>query len=221
MKNIWIVANWKSNKNISEALEWLDKVGPNLKASENLKIVVCPPFIDVEEVKVAVKVGGFPILVGVQDLSPYGSGAHTGEEAASLLKDIVDLAILGHSERRESFSETDEMVQEKVSQAVEYNIIPLVCVQNEDTPIPNGTNLIAFEPVESIGTGNADSPEDADSVASKLKQKHGGALEVLYGGSVTSENAKEFIEKDNISGLLVGKSSLDPDEFLRIVDQVS
>lgn len=216
-KNIWIIANWKSHKTIAEALEWIEAVGPNLKPSENVKTVVCPPFIDVEEVKKAVKVGNYPIMVGVQDLSPFDQGAYTGEEAAALLKDIVDLAILGHSERRENFGETDQMVEEKVSQALEYNIIPLVCVQSEDTPVPEKANLVAYEPVEAIGTGNPDTPEDAQKVALSLKQKHGEKIEVLYGGSVTSENAKSFLEQSGISGLLIGGASLDPQEFLRIV----
>ncbi|MBI4039787.1 triose-phosphate isomerase, partial [Candidatus Daviesbacteria bacterium] len=121
-KQIWIVANWKSNETIKQALEWIGTVGPEIENRPNVKVVVCPTFIAIEEVKKAVKVGNFPIMVGAQDLSPFEVGPYTGEEAAALLQDVVDLAIIGHSERRANFSETDEMVAKKVEEALKYNI---------------------------------------------------------------------------------------------------
>lgn len=218
-KNLWIIANWKSNKTLAEALEWVGIVGPKIPRHENLKVVVCPTFSALEEVKKTVLVGNYPLLVGSQDLSPFGSGAYTGEEAAVILKQFVDLAILGHSERRQNFSETDEMISKKVIQAKEHNIIPLVCVQGEDTPLPEGCKLTAYEPVFAIGTGNPDTPENASLVAESLKKKYGDDLEILYGGSVTYENCKAFIQQENINGLLIGKASLDAGEFLKIVTE--
>lgn len=218
MKNIWIIANWKSHKNISEALEWISIVGPKLEKRNTLKVVVCPPVLDLEEVKKAVRVGNFPMLVGSQDLSPFDEGAFTGEEAARILKDIVDLSILGHSERRQNFNETDETVAKKVVQALDNQIIPLVCVQSKDTPVPENCKLIAFEPLEAIGSGHPDTPQNTSLVAQSLKNKYGIDLEVLYGGSVTSENAKAFLQQDNINGLLIGGASLDPKEFVKIVE---
>lgn len=218
VKNIWIVANWKSNKTIKEALEWIGYVGPKLEKRENLKVVICPSFVDVEEVKKAIQVGNYPLLVGVQDLSPFDTGAYTGEEAAKILKDFVDLAILGHSERRQHFGETDEMIAQKVNQAIEHDIIPLVCVQGKDTPIPEGCKLVAFEPVEAIGTGHPDTPTDAQAVAWQLKKNYGEELEILYGGSVTAENVKHFLNEDDITGVLVGSASLEAQEFVDIVE---
>lgn len=217
MKNIWIIANWKSNKGIKEAVEWIDFVGPKIGQRPNIKIVVCPSFIDIEEVKKTILVGNYPLLVGSQDLSPFDVGAYTGEEAASILKQFVDLSILGHSERRQNFGETDETVSQKVKQAIDHQITPLVCVQNEGTPIPESCKLVAFEPIFAIGTGNPDTPQNAEDVAGKLKQNRPD-LEVLYGGSVTSENAKGFLMQDSISGLLIGTSSLDASEFVKIVE---
>lgn len=216
--NIWIIANWKSNKTISEALAWIDEVGPKLYRRENLKVVVCPPFTDIEEVKKAILVGNYPILVGAQDLSSFPDGPYTGEESARILSEIVDLAILGHSERRQNFGETDQTVAEKVVRAKEFNIIPLVCVQNENTPVPDRVKLVAYEPVFAIGTGNPDTPADATKVAEALKRKFGEDLLVLYGGSVTSEDAKAFLQQESLSGLLVGGASLDPEEFIKIVE---
>lgn len=215
-KNLWIIANWKSNKSIAEALDWVSKVGPEIPKRENLKVVVCPTFSALSEVKKAITVGNYPLMVGSQDLSPFGVGAYTGEEPASILKQFVDLSIIGHSERRQNVGETDEMVVKKVNQAAQNNIIPLVCVQDSDTPVPEECKLVAYEPVWAIGSGNPDTPENANDVATKLKQKYGQDLEVIYGGSVTSENIKDFIEKENISGVLPGKASLDVQEFIKI-----
>lgn len=218
-KNIWIIANWKSNKNLAEALEWVSVVGPKLEMRENVKVVVCPPFVDLEEVKKAVMVGNYPMMVGAQDLSPFPEGAYTGEEAAKILKDFVDLTILGHSERRQNFGETDAMVAEKVEQAKENNIISLVCVQDKNMPVPEGCKLVAYEPIFAIGTGNPDTPVNANEVAGALKSKYEN-LEVLYGGSVTEENIKAFLEQENISGSLIGGASLDGEQFLKIIEVV-
>lgn len=223
-KTIWIIANWKSNKTIAEALDWVSKVGPQLPKNDNLKIVVCPPFSALSEVKKAITVGNFPLLVGAQDLSPFGVGAYTGEESAVLLSQLVDLVILGHSERKKNFNESDEIVAKKVEQAANNKIIPLVCVQDEETPVPKGSTMIAYEPIWAIstgltntpGTGRADTPEDADNVAGVFKQKYGQNLEVIYGGSVDSSNVGGFIAQDNISGVLVGNASLNAEEFVKI-----
>lgn len=216
-KNLWIIANWKSNKNIKEALEWVSLVGPKLEKRDNLKVVVCPTFVCLGEVKKAVLTGNFPLIVGSQDISPFDVGSYTGEESATILKDLINISIIGHSERRKNFSETDEMIAEKVKQAVKNQIQPLVCVQDANTPIPENSKLIAYEPIFAIGTGNPDTPANANQVAQSLKQRYGEDLEVLYGGSVTSENAKAFLEQENISGLLIGKASLDAEEFVKIV----
>lgn len=226
-RTIWIVANWKSNKTISEALDWVSKVGPAIPKRDNLKVVVCPTFSCLSEVKKAVTVGSFPLMVGAQDLSPFGAGAYTGEESASLLKELVNLAILGHSERRKNFNESDEMVAKKVEQALKNGITPLVCIQDEETPVPKGCQLIAYEPMWAIstgltntpGVGRPDTPEDANKVASLFKEKYESQLEVIYGGSVTSANAEGFVSQTNISGILPGNASLDAQEFIKIVKE--
>lgn len=220
-KNLWIVANWKSNKSVAEALDWISLVGPKLERHEKIKIAVCPTFSSLDEVKKAVMVGNFPLMVGSQDLSPFEVGSYTGEEPASLLKQFVELSIIGHSERRQNFSESDELVEKKVAQALTENIIPLVCVQGEETPVPANCNLLAYEPVFAIGTGNPDTPQNANDVSGRIKAKVGREIEILYGGSVNSENCKAFVEKENIAGLLIGKASLDAEEFVKIVNHCS
>ncbi len=216
MKNLWIIANWKSNKNIQEALGWLEVVGPKLDHNNRIKIAVCPIFSDLAEFKKAVSAGNYPILIGSQDLSPFGEGSYTGEEPAEIIKDLVDLAIIGHSERRNNFSETDEIVAKKVDQSRQYNIMPLVCVQSADTPVPTGCDLVAYEPVFAIGTGQPDTPNNANYVAQSLKQKYPD-IKILYGGSVNATNCRVFIDQPAISGLLIGKASLEPAEFIKII----
>lgn len=226
-KNIWIVANWKSNKTISEALDWVSQVGPNLPKKDNLKIVVCPTFSALSEVNKAVMAGNYPLMIGCQDLSPFGTGAYTGAEPAYLIKDFIDLSILGHSERKKFFNESDEMVAKKVEKALENKIIPLVCIQDENTPLPSGVNMVAYEPVWAISTGlsntpgigRVDNPENTNEVAKVLKQKYGSNLTVIYGGSVDSGNVKGLISQESINGILVGNASLDAEEFIRILKE--
>ncbi|MBI2019294.1 triosephosphate isomerase [Candidatus Daviesbacteria bacterium] len=220
-KTIWIIANWKSNKSIAEALDWVTAVGPNIPTSDHLKVVVCPSFSALSEVKKAITVGNFPLLVGAQDLSPYEEGAYTGEEAAENLNQFVSLAILGHSERRENFGETDEMVTKKVAQAIQNNVTPLMCVQGAEAEVPEGCRLVAYEPVFAIGNGNADTPENANQATKALKESNGSDLKVLYGGSVDAGNVASFIKQPDISGVLIGKASLSAQEFTKICQIVS
>ncbi len=215
-KTIWIIANWKSNKTISEALDWVSKVGSRIEKHGNLKVVICPTFSCLSEIKKIIQVNSFPLMLGSQNLSPFGLGAYTGEQPAASLKELIDLSILGHSERRQNFGETDEMVTKKVKQATENRIIPLVCVQGKEIPVPEGCKLVAYEPVWAIGTGTPDTPENDNAIAMSLKQKYGQDLAVLCGGSINSQNIEEFINQENISGALVGSASLDAEEFIKI-----
>ena len=227
-KFIWIIANWKSNKTIAEALEWVEKVGPNVSKGENLRIVVCPTFSCLSEIKKIIQVNNFPLMIGSQDLSPFGVGAYTGEESAILLSDLIDLSIIGHSERRKNFHESDVMIAKKMQQAMDNQVTPLLCVQSEETPVPDNATMIAYEPIWAIstgltntpGVGRADTPEDANKVAGFFKQKYGSKLEVIYGGSVNSQNVKGFITQANINGVLVGNASLNALEFIKICKAV-
>lgn len=217
IKKLWIIANWKSNKTIGEALDWLNIVGPKLKYNENLQVVVCPTLTCIPELKKEIQIHNYPISLGSQDLSPFGKGAFTGAMPADLLKELVDFSIVGHSERREKFGETDEAVAEKFKQALSSGIESIFCIQGVNTPVPADVKIIAYEPVFAIGTGTPDTPENAQKVAVEINSKNPGA-NVLYGGSVTSLNCESFVQEQNIDGLLIGKASLDPEEFLKIID---
>lgn len=217
MKKLWIIANWKSNKNLQEVLDWLSIVGPNLDHFENLKIVICPRFSALPELHKEIKTNNYPIILGSQDISPFGIGAFTGEEPAQLLIELVSMTIIGHSERREKFGETDEIVAQKFNQATSVGIEPVLCIQDVNTPIPQGVKIVAYEPVFAIGTGTPDTPENAQRVAEQVKSKIAG-ISILYGGSVTSQNCESFVNQEQIDGVLIGNASLDPEEFLKIAE---
>ncbi|OGH17349.1 MAG: hypothetical protein A3C30_04065 [Candidatus Levybacteria bacterium RIFCSPHIGHO2_02_FULL_40_18] len=218
MKDLLIVANWKENKTWEEALDFLSEFSKIYEPKPNVKVAICPPYLLVPEVSNYVRTNNLSIDVGVQNLSKFDEGAHTGEVSAREAAEFARFAIIGHSERR-ALGETDSDVKMKVEMAIKYNIEPIVCVVNENVPIPSGTKIVAYEPIEAIGTGNPDTPENADRVASAIKSKYQGIMHVLYGGSVTSENVRRFTQMQNIDGVLVGGASLDPKEFSAIVKQ--
>ncbi len=215
----WFIANWKSNKNVAESLSWLELFGPQLTSSESSKVVVCPSTLAAAPMKKLAEDNHYDLMIGLQNISAFGVGAFTGELAAEQAKGVADLVIIGHSERRQKLGETDAMVADKVTQAKEAGLLALVCVQDANTPIPDNTDMVAYEPIWAIGSGTADTPENAAAVIAEIKQKVGRDIPVLYGGSVKADNAKTFLERDEIDGLLVGGASLDPQQFITIVQQ--
>ena len=110
MKKLWIIANFKSNLSIQQSIEWIEAVGPQIEKNENIVVGVCPRFSVLSEMAKRVKAGDFPILVGAQNISPFGEGAYTGEESGSLINQMISFSLIGHSERRTHFAETDEIV---------------------------------------------------------------------------------------------------------------
>lgn len=213
----YIIANWKSNKLLNDATDWVEQVGPKLHKNDEVVVIVCPPALYLEEISKAAQVSGGVLKVGSQNISGFTFGSYTGEETAEMVKQFGDYSIIGHSERRKNFAETNEILAEKVIRALEAGLIPVFCVQDENTPIPEGVTIVAYEPVFAIGTGTPDTPQNANEVCMKIVSTHTGVV-VLYGGSVTAENAKQFLAQEHISGLLIGKVSLDAEEFVKIVE---
>ncbi|OGH13558.1 MAG: hypothetical protein A3H50_00280 [Candidatus Levybacteria bacterium RIFCSPLOWO2_02_FULL_37_10] len=220
MKKLFIIANWKSNKTIEEAEQWFHDFAEKLKSDssniENKEIIVCPSFILFEHARYCSNNLKLPIRFGAQNISPFDKGAYTGEVNGEQIKEFAQYVIIGHSERRKNFSETNEMLKQKVLMAKKYNLMPIFCIQNQDSPVPQEIDVIAYEPPTAIGTGNPDTPENAQRVAKIVKERTGVA-NVLYGGSVTSSNVKTFTNMPDIDGLLVGGASLDSLEFLAII----
>ncbi len=210
----YIIGNWKSNKSFSEVRIWADAFkAENLSLLQNATIIICTPYPFISYMHECFKDYDF-IHIGSQDISFYGSGAYTGEVSGHCLQDIATYCIIGHSERRNYFKETNATVDQKVRNALGAKITPIVCVRDERDVIPDDVQLVTYEPVEAIGTGKNESVENVLAMKKKLFLKEHHAF--LYGGSVDPENAGEYLQNKNIDGMLIGKASLDPHRFFAI-----
>ena len=217
MSKLLIVANLKSYKNLNESKAWLDvflKHKDEVQKIENKEIVICPSFPYLFSFNSAFS-ESINIKVGAQNISPFDEGAYTGEVNAKQVKDFAQFVLIGHSERRTNFGETDDMLLKKVELSLKYGLSPIFLVQDDGNAIPSGVNVVAYEPVFAIGSSTPDTPENADKVSSAIKAKKD--YQVLYGGSVSSQNVNSFTGKNNINGVLVGGASLDPEEFIKII----
>lgn len=212
-----VVANLKANKTWDKIAIWLDTVA---NKAENFQgtIIFCPSFPFLSSAFHKINANDYKIKLGAQDVSRFQEGQYTGEVAATQVADFCKYTIVGHSERRQNFGETEEILTLKVQNAAKAGITPIYCVQNENTPIPFGVEIVAFEPPFAIGSGNPDNPQDVISVVEKLKAK--GDYTIIYGGSVTSNNVKSFISKGQVDGVLVGQQSLDPQNFIKILELI-
>lgn len=221
MKDIFIVANWKANKTDEETVDWLKKfreliISKNISL-EHKKVVICPSYHLLPVAYDYIKKNNVGVDIGSQDISQFDKGAYTGEVPVSLILNYISFSIIGHSERRKYFKEDDEILQKKVSMALSSDKLPIYCVENSNMLIPEGVKIVAYEPVEAIGSGMPDDPRNADKIAFEIKRKSTD-IHVLYGGSVDSSNVGRFTKIENIDGVLVGGASLDPLEFTKIVE---
>ncbi len=225
MKKIYIVANWKSNLTSAEANSWLQRFKNYDLRIMNKEIIICPPYTLFAEVESRIKNQELRIKLGAQDVSPFDEGAYTGEVSAKQIKEFADFAIIGHSERRQNFKEDDKTIDRKIDQAFRNSLNVILCIsdikqiQNSEFRIQNSNSklIIAYEPLFAIGSGNPDTPENANNAAEKIKEIINAP--VLYGGSVTPENVNGFTTMDNIDGVLVGGASLDAQEFYKIIQK--
>jgi triosephosphate isomerase len=219
MEKVFIVANLKSYETEIEAKKWLEDFLKNIKnLNEDLSqkvIIICPPFTLLELFKDFFLINEVKVFLGAQDLSPFDEGAYTGEVNAKQIKEFADYVLIGHSERRKNFNETDDMLSKKVEISLKYGLKPIFLVQGASNLIPQGIEIVAYEPIFAIGSNTPDTSENADKIAGLVKERNN--YQVLYGGSVTSKNVAEFTKMENIKGVLVGGSSLDAKEFIKII----
>lgn len=214
----FIVANWKSNKTEKEALEWVDAIAKNKpQLKEGQTVVLCPSFLLLSPLKSSLATLSIPFHLGAQDISPFDGGAYTGEVNGKQIHEFGKYVLIGHSERRKNFSETEELLEKKLNMALKYNLLPIFFVQDENAWIPSlETPFLVYEPPGSISPGPADTPENAERVVKILKEKRPES-HVLYGGNVTSKNIQSFMSMEHIEGVIVGRASLDPQEFFEII----
>ncbi len=243
-----IAGNWKMNTSVAEAAELVKGMKKKLNNISGVEKVLCPPFISLTTVKELIK--GTSIKLGAQNMYFELTGAYTGEISPVMLAGLCEFVILGHSERRAHFGDSDQIVNKKVQAALGMQLTPIICVgesleQNEagetievvtkqvraafeGIDSPQGT-VIAYEPIWAIGTGKAARGDQANAtsgvIRSVVAQLYGDSvaqeIRIQYGGSVSSTNIAEYISQPEIDGALVGGASLKAAEFVGIVEQTA
>jgi len=235
MKKTFIVANWKSNKTESEAKDWLSEISIFFKDQalnlSNKEIIVCPSFVHLPAMKTFIEEQKLPIKLGAQDVSPFPEGAYTGQVAARQVVEFATYSIVGHSERRKYFHQTNKDVINEVKILLENKLIPILCISDMiqmDYYLAHGKIILdnaediifVYEPPGAISGGGAyrpESPENANQNAAKISNKIGKPVITIYGGSVNPDNAIFLFSQKNIYGGLVGQASLDPKKFYAII----
>jgi triosephosphate isomerase (TIM) len=241
----YIAANWKMNKTIAEASEFIDALLPRIAATQH-DVVVCPPFTALQEV--VERRRGTAVRVAAQNMHFEESGAFTGEISAPMLVELdVEAVVLGHSERRQFFGETDEALAKKVPAALAADLEPILCVGESEEARDGGQTeavlerqlqadlaevsdedvarvVIAYEPIWAIGTGKVATSEQAQEACAFIRdvlRARGAAADdvrILYGGSVKPGNAAELLALPDVDGALVGGAALDAEDFAAIVE---
>lgn len=218
-KNTYIIGNWKSNKVLPEIKEWFYQfadVSRSTVIPEWLTIILCVPFVYLQSIKELLEWHNLPLELAAQNVSPFGEGAYTGEVTARQIREFARYVLVGHSERRRILCETGEQIRQKVTRAKEQELTPILCVSDSSMEIPDGVSIVAYEPLDAIGTGKAETPELADSVAQEI-MTHAHVPSIIYGGSVSGDNVSQFLQQPHIYGVLPGKASLDPNTFWDII----
>ena len=239
-----VAGNWKMNTTVQEAAALASAVRDALDDVSDVDVVLCPPYVFLIQVESALS--GSHIHVGAQNMHYEDKGAFTGEVSPMMLVGVCGYVILGHSERRRDFAETDDLVNRKARKALEAGLRPIICVgevleerqQGREeavvsaslTACLNGISsprylAIAYEPVWAIGTGLSATSEQAQAMASLIRrmltdqfgEQGAASVPVLYGGSVTPDNIGDLASQRDIDGALVGGASLNADQFADIV----
>ena len=250
MRKNLIAGNWKMHTNHLEAIQMVQKLSYRLDPSdyERVDVVVCPPFTGLRSVQTVIESDHLAIRLGSQNVDWHGEGAFTGEIAPTMLSKLsVSYVIVGHSERRQIFGETDEAVNAKAKAVLGAGMTPILCCGETEDEREAGAAfdkvsgqvraglggidadavagmVIAYEPIWAIGTGRTASAEDAGEmctfVRDQVRDVAGAAADevrVLYGGSVNPANIAGLMAKRDIDGGLVGGASLDPDTFASVI----
>ena len=246
MRTPFIAGNWKMNTTVAQASTLVAEMRERLDRVEGVEKVLCPPFISLATIGELLR--GTSIKLGAQNMYFEEKGAYTGEVSPLMLSQLCEFVILGHSERRQYFAETDELINKKVGSALKIALTPILCVGErleekeagetaevvarqvrgalEGIESPQGL-VIAYEPIWAIGTGKAATPPESNDTTGLLRrtvaqlygEEFAQGVRILYGGSVTASNIAGFMEQPEIDGALVGGASLKAEEFLSIVEQ--
>ncbi|BBN98279.1 triose-phosphate isomerase [Sporolactobacillus terrae] len=245
-----IAGNWKMNKTVKEAHEFVEAVKDKVPSADLVDSVVAAPFLALDRLVADAK--GSDLKISAENVHFENSGAFTGEVSPVMLEDLgVQYAIIGHSERRAMFAETDETVNKKVLASFAHHLIPIVCVgetldereggkwqsvvKNQVTKAFAGVPsdqaadvVVAYEPIWAIGTGKSASSDDANEVCAYIRktvadlydETVAAKVRIQYGGSVKPATIGDLLAQSDIDGALVGGASLQPESFLALLDAV-
>ncbi len=225
----YVLANWKSHKTVEEGKKWLAEFLKVYQPDPQVEVILAPSYIHLVPLYHMLQDMKSPSLcLAVQDLSPFPLGAYNGAVAAAIVRDMAEYAIIGHSERRRYFHETDQEIANKASEAAAAGIKPILCV---DQPYARaqmtamneadmGNMIIGYGPVEAIGVNIPQSLEKTRREVAEIQEIF-PEKPILYGGSINAENAASYMQLPGVSGLMVGSASLDPEEFAGICQIVS
>jgi len=190
--------------------EWFSLYRP----TPQITTVLCVPFTLLASASVVIAEKQLRLFLGAQDVSPFGNGPYTGEISADMISEFASYVLVGHSERRQYFNETAEELAFQSLQAKTAGLSVIYCTSDATEILPNSIDIVAYEPLEAIGTGIPEDPETIRSVCSNFRKLSGKP--VIYGGSVTDETLGPIVKTNTIDGLLVGGASLDPEAFSAI-----
>jgi len=243
-----IVGNWKMNTTVNEAIALVREMLPEIEPVQTVERVICPPFISLWAVKELLS--GSTVELGAQNMYFEEKGAYTGEISPLMLAELCQYVIIGHSERRQYFGETGELINKKINSALKFNLKPILCIGEKLEENETGQTesviteqlksaldgiddisrlTIAYEPIWAIGTGLAATGGQANNIcgiirryiAQKSDQESAQNLRILYGGSVTTDNTAEFMQQPEIDGALVGGACLKSTHFVSIIKQTA
>jgi len=226
----YVIGNWKCHKGVAEARRWMAEFARQYRPVEGLQIIVAPSFICLQDLSQYVKTLDLENLsLAAQDISPYPKGSYTGAVAADMVRELVDYVIIGHSERRRYFYETDQDIARKMSETVDAGLIPIVCVDQPYAKsqllalnhIDSKELIIAYGPVEAMTVRIPEPPIKAAETARLISGSIQSGRPVVYGGSLGPDNVKEYVHMPELAGLFVGEASLDVASFLAICEQMA
>jgi len=227
----YIVGNWKSNQNLTESLIWLDNMVSLVpRIPQDITVILCLPFTDIAGFNQKLSETNYPMITGAENVSHFPPGKHTGEITANMLRELVSYCLVGHSERRRDFGETSDQVAQKTKLLLENSITPIICVDQPyleeqvkelfQKDIDVARCLFAYEPLAAIGSGKPIDPYHANHIAHQIDFLVGSSIPILYGGSVTADNAPGFVDQNQIDGILVGTDSLEATLFASIINSL-
>ncbi|WP_457577045.1 triose-phosphate isomerase [Desulfomarina sp.] len=224
----YVVGNWKCHKKSDDAKAWFEAFAEYCSPGDDLEVIVAPSFICLEPVASYLKKLGLKnVRLAAQNVSPFPRGAYTGEIAADMLRGLVDYVIIGHSERKRYFHETDQDVINKVTEVVDAGLIPIVCVDGSSLSsrlaslqdIDVDRMIIAYTPVDALTFKIPESPERVKETLEGEKHRL-GKWPVIYGGALLPSNIRDYSSLPVLSGVFVASASLDPGDFAAVCQRI-